>query len=100
MREYILLMHGDAENHGVSQDGDRWAKYLATLRESGVFDGGSSIGPGQRLKSGCAARPADTHIVGFIRIRAASLEEATRFLEGNPTYEAGGTVEIRELPRD
>jgi len=28
------------------------------------------------------------------------LAHAKVFLAGNPIYEAGGTVEIRELPRD
>ncbi len=43
---------------------------------------------------------AATHISGFIRIEADDLEHATRLLAGIPVYEAGGTVEIRELPRD
>jgi hypothetical protein len=30
---------------------------------------------------------------------AASLDEARKLLSGNPVFEAGGTVEIRELPR-
>jgi hypothetical protein len=32
-------------------------------------------------------------------VKAASLEEAKSLLAGNPHFEAGGTVEIRELPR-
>jgi len=38
-------------------------------------------------------------LAGFIRIEATDLAEARTLLAGNPTYEAGGTVEIRELPR-
>ena len=37
---------------------------------------------------------------GFIRVRAADIEAARHFLAGNPVYEGGGTVEIRELPVD
>jgi hypothetical protein len=37
---------------------------------------------------------------GFIRVRAEDLTAAKKFLIGNPIYEAGGTVEIRELLRD
>jgi hypothetical protein len=39
-------------------------------------------------------------VTGFLRIRAASLDEAASFLAGNPVFEAGGTVELRELPKD
>jgi hypothetical protein len=38
-------------------------------------------------------------LTGFIRVRAKSLEQAKALVAGNPLYEAGGTVEIRELPR-
>jgi len=39
------------------------------------------------------------HIGGFIRVMARDLAHARSLLPGNPVYEAGGTVEIRELPR-
>jgi hypothetical protein len=35
----------------------------------------------------------------YIRIEAANLAEAEALLDGNPVYEAGGTVEIRRLPQ-
>ncbi|GAB2877767.1 hypothetical protein GCM10027277_53920 [Pseudoduganella ginsengisoli] len=37
---------------------------------------------------------------GYIRIRAASMEATQAFLDGNPVYEGGGTVEVRELPSE
>jgi hypothetical protein len=48
-------------------------------------------------KSGTPA-PLAAHLGGFIRITARDLDHAQSFLDGNPVYEAGGTVEIRELP--
>ena len=39
------------------------------------------------------------HLAGFIRVGAPSLEQAKTLLNGNPVFESGGTVEIRELPR-
>jgi len=38
-------------------------------------------------------------LTGFIRVAADSLEDAQGLSAGNPVSEAGGTVEIRELPR-
>jgi hypothetical protein len=94
MADYIFLMHDDAAG-GAGLD---WERYLSRLREAGVFQGGSAIGEGQcERKSG--ATPAPTaHITGFIRVTAADIAHARLLLAGNPVFEAGGTVEIRELP--
>ena len=99
MNDYILLMHNDvpAEN---AASAEAWAGYLAGLRASGCFDGGSAIGGGVSVtKDGSPRRIAET-LGGYIRVRAGSLDEVRRYLRGNPVFEAGGTVEIRELPRD
>jgi hypothetical protein len=40
-----------------------------------------------------------THLTGYVRVSADSLAHAKSMVAGNPHFEAGGTVEIRELPR-
>jgi hypothetical protein len=97
MNDYVLLMHDDT--NGPENDA-MWGPYLGKLRASGAFDGGSSIGSGACFRKDGTARPVTGHLTGFLRVRATSLEDAQRFLVGNPVYEAGGTVEIRELPKD
>ena len=97
MKDFILLMHGDAQAHETSAD---WAAYLKTLRDSGVFEGGSAIGEGACFRRDGASPAITKHITGYLRVAAPSLADAKRFLAGNPVYEAGGTVEIRELPRN
>ncbi|CAN5158833.1 hypothetical protein BH11MYX1_BH11MYX1_02150 [soil metagenome] len=92
VNEYILLHHDDA----TAEAG--WNEYLAKLRASGQFDGGSSIGAGACFNKSGPAKPTSS-VVGFVRVRAESLDAARTFLAGNPVYEAGGTVEIRELPK-
>ncbi|OEZ59111.1 hypothetical protein [Duganella sp. HH105] len=94
MNEYIILMLDDAPGDA---NGD-WDGYIARLRQTGQFDGGSSIGSGQRLKKGQPEQAAGLGVTGFIRVRAASIDDAKLLLAGNPDYEAGGSVEIRELP--
>ncbi len=93
MPDYIFLMHNDAKSNGD------WGPYLGKLKASGNFQGGSAIGAGVcARKSG--EQPAITgHLSGFIRVSANSIDEARTLLAGNPVFEAGGTVEIRELPR-
>ena len=82
MNDYILFMHDDVVDAAIATDATRWGQYMSALRASGQFDGGSAIGKGMVFKKDCAGTAA-----------------AQKFLIGNPNYEAGGTVEIRELPR-
>ncbi len=97
MPDFLLLMHDDTAG---PETGAAWEAYLATLRQAGAFLGGSSIGEGTTLRRAGAAAPVSARLSGFIRIRAASIEAARGLVEGNPAYEAGGTIEIRELPED
>lgn len=98
MNEYLLLMHTDAPA-AAGDSVHTWPAYFELLRAADVFQGGSAIGDGICVAK--AGAPADIarHIGGYIRVRAQSLDAARALLIGNPVYEAGGTVEIRELPR-
>jgi hypothetical protein len=93
MPDYILFMHDDA-----AHPTEGWDAYLLRLREAGVFMGGSAIGGGLVARKTGTPAPLAAHLGGFIRITARDLDHAQSFLDGNPIYEAGGTVEIRELP--
>ena len=95
MNDYILLMHDDARD----QRSEDWQAYLEKLQRTGRFNGGSAIGSGECCNKLRSDRGISGHLSGYIRVQAESLDDAKRFLEGNPAYEAGGTVEIRELPR-
>jgi hypothetical protein len=95
MADFIFLMHDDAAG-GAGLD---WDPYLTRLREAGVFQGGSSIGDGACVRKAGATPDTTAHLSGFIRVTARDFAHAQSLLPGNPVYEAGGTVEIRELPR-
>lgn len=99
MLDFLLLMHRlpDAAADAALD----WGPYLASLQDAGRLRGGSAIGRGTCVrKAGTGTAPQITgHIVGYIRVAATDLEDALGALPGNPTFEAGGTVEIRELPR-
>lgn len=97
MRDYILLMHDDATE---AQTPEMWQAYFVSLNASGRFDGGSAIAGGESLRKMGAPAPLSDRLGGYIRIRAEDIEEAKAFLAGNPVYECGGTVEVRELPRE
>jgi hypothetical protein len=100
MHDYLLLMHNDVPADAITPDGDAWNRYMAALRLAGAFDGGSAIGSGVCLNKSGRAPAIAAHLTGYMRVQAESFEAACALVTGNPDYEAGGTVEVRELPRD
>lgn len=97
MPDFIFLMHDDV-TPGSADSG--WEAYFERLRAAGAFQGGSSIGGGECMRKDGKAPPIAKNFTGYIRITAKSLAEAKQLVTGNPIYEAGGTVEVRELPSD
>lgn len=96
MRDFILLMHSDAER---AESPEEWSTYFARLRASGRFQGGSAMGDGECLRKNGTPGPLHGLLVGYIRVLASDLNDAKSFVSGNPVFEAGGTVEVRELPK-
>jgi hypothetical protein len=96
LAEFILLMHSDYDLGGRTED---WQPYLDMLGSAGVLRGGSAIGPGLCVRRSDSLPDISRHLVGYVKIEALDLQHAQELVPGNPVYEAGGTVEIRELPR-
>jgi hypothetical protein len=94
MAEFIFLMHDDA-----IADETSWEPYLRRLQQDGFFEGGSAIGDGVCARKIGEPAGLTSHLAGYIRVNADDLDQAKSLLSGNPVFEAGGTVEIRELPR-
>jgi hypothetical protein len=99
MPDYLFLMHGDIPEAGNEGRSDDWGRYIGGLQAAGSFQGGSAIGAGVCARKSGALPCITRHLSGFIRVSARSLDEARMLLIGNPVFEAGGTVEIRALPR-
>lgn len=89
-----------ALGEGQGRPHEQWAAYFTERRAAAAFQGGSSIGSGVCVRKGGSPRDISRHIGGYIRVRAADLDAARALVAENPVYEAGGTVEIRELPKD
>lgn len=95
MAQFMLLMHNDYDMEGRSEN---WQQYLDGLASAGVLRGGSAMGAGVCMRRAADA-PANTrHLVGYVKLEVRDLGHARECVHGNPVYEAGGTVEIRELP--
>jgi hypothetical protein len=99
MNDYMLLMHEDSPETGDLRSRYDWQPYLDKLRKSGRLTGGSAIGTGICVSKSGETANITAHLSGFMRVQANSIAEVRKLLEGNPVYEAGGTVEIRELPK-
>lgn len=95
MRNFILLMHHDAVTESTPE---MWSSSFSFLRGRNVFEGGSSIGAGEAFRKDATPAHVSEYLSGYIRVQAESLSEARELLAGNPVFECGGTVEIRELP--
>jgi hypothetical protein len=97
VRDFIMLMHNDAASEPTPE---MWSLYFSFLGGRNVFEGGSSIGAGEAFRKHATPGKASQHLAGYIRVTAESMTEARELLAGNPVFECGGTVEIRELPRE
>jgi hypothetical protein len=98
MADYIFLTH-EHRSDSAADLADPWVGYIGRLQTAGCFDGGSAIGGGVCARKAGDPPPITRHLTGYIRVRAESLEAARGLLTGHPVFEAGGVVEIRELPR-
>lgn len=95
MTRYMTFMHGDAPGETSP---DHWDAFFARARESGMFIGGSALGPSQFV--GPAAEPACAHTVaGYMLFETDAYAELESLLQHHPVAMAGGTVEVRELVR-
>jgi len=98
MPDFLLLTHRHEDVRPADQD-HQWDAYLARLRAAGSLQGGSAIGDGICVRKDGEAPAITDHLTGFIRVGADDLDGACALLAGHPVFEAGGTVEIRALPR-
>ena len=95
LADFIFLMHGDYDLGGTAEN---WQPYLDKLSASGALRGGSAIGSGQCMRRSGSVPDISRQVVGYVKVEARDFDHARELVQGNPVYEAGGTVEIRELP--
>lgn len=97
MRRFMLLMYGDTTE---PEDDVAWGPYLEQLRETGRFEGGSSLRfvAADRISGSPVVQSPS--LVGYLVVQADGLDGARALLAGNPVHVAGGTVEFCELLED
>jgi hypothetical protein len=95
MNDYILFMHND----GGRVEPEEWTAYTGALIAKGMLRGGSAIGGGMSVSQNGESSNITAHITGYIKIEAGDIEQVKAIVADNPVFKAGGTVEIRELPK-
>jgi hypothetical protein len=100
MKEFLILNYNDVTDSQLANDPERWSNYVAMLRSRQALVDGSALGNGILCRIGQPDRTAVSGVDGVLRIRADSLAAARDCLQGNPTWDGGGTVEIREWVTD
>ncbi|MDX2204776.1 MAG: YciI family protein [Hyphomicrobiaceae bacterium] len=95
MAEFIFLMHADSDRADSPAE---WEAYLKRLVAEDALRAGSALGNGACLRKSGPVPDTSAHLTGYMKIEARDLAHARELVAGNPVYEAGGTVEIRELP--
>jgi len=109
MKEYILLFHGAVHDEKkipaevLRGKSSAWGEWIAYLQENGVFVGGTGFE--ERV---CRHRAAEDEIsweeidptdglVGYIRLKAADLDQLRALCRRYPDWDLHGWIEIREV---
>ena len=92
--QYLLLIHDNVTSASTDSD---WADFIAKAKETGMFRGGSELGPRVIVGPGKAV-PSSEHISGFMRFDADDKLRLLELLQSHPIVIHGGTVELIEMP--
>ena len=93
--EYILFIQSN--NHSQISE-QEWSEFFIGARQSGIFLGGSEIGP-PRQYGAAINTPITRDIGGFMRFEADVLRRLEALIKKHPVVLHGGSVELCEMPR-
>ena len=106
--QYILIVRSkekiDAPEEQIKANMQHWGAWMGELGKSGKIAGGYRPGTdglilkGKDKKEGAGAYAANGEVVSsFLIINAADMDEAKHIAAGCPTFELGGSVEVRPV---
>ena len=108
MTDFLFLFRGGMDPNPSPEDIQRsmqeWGRWIQGLAEAGKFKGGDPLERGGKVVAGTRKVITDGPFVeskevvgGYLLVSAASLDEATEMSRGCPIFEAGGSVEVRQI---
>jgi hypothetical protein len=111
MKEFLLLFRGgDTERKQLSPEQieahmKRWNEWIGSIAQKNILVGAQPLENGGKVLKGTSKKLTDGPFMegkeilgGYVLLKAATIEEATKIAEGCPNLEAEtGSVEIREI---
>ena len=107
MKEFLMIFRG-GENHSQSPDAmqahmQKWIDWIADLRKEEIYlggnpleDGGKTMHSPTEVTDGPFAGGKEL-VGGYVLFKANNLEHAVEISKDCPTFENGGTVEVRAI---
>ena len=93
--QYILLIENNAKSPTTQEE---WDRFFNTAKESGLFQGGSSMGKREIVGDADSAHSTD-FIGGFMTFETADKRQLLNLLEKHPVALHGGSMHLCEMPK-
>ena len=108
MEKFMLIFHGgigpDSSPEEMQANMNKWMAWVDKLAQSGKYAGGEALHRGGKLVKGNVNTVTDGPFTegkevvgGYFIVNAGSYEEAIALCADYPDYEAGGSIQVRQV---
>ncbi len=108
MEKFMLIFHGgispDSSPEEMQANMGKWMAWVDELVKSGTYASGEALIPGGKLVKGSASGVTDGPytegkevVGGYFIVNAASYDDAVALCAGYPDFDAGGSVQVRQV---
>jgi hypothetical protein len=108
MEKFIFLFRGGMDqnlsNEAMQASMQKWNTWMGELGKKGLLLAGEPLEAPGKVLSGTKKTLTDGPFAeakevvgGYLVVNAATLDQATEIAKGCPIFEAGGSVEIRQV---
>ena len=108
MEKFMLIFHGGSSllksPEAMQANMGKWMAWIDKLKTTDQYVAGEPLLPGGKLISGKNKNVTDGPytegkevVGGFFIIKAADINEAVEISKDCPDYEAGGSVQVRQV---
>ena len=109
MEKFMLIFQGGRMNGGSPEEMQahmgKWMAWIDRLSKSNQYVAGEPLLPGGKLVSGTGGKTVTDGpytegkevVGGFFIINAKDMDDAVNIARDSPSYEVGGTVQVRQV---
>jgi hypothetical protein len=110
MEKFMLIFHGgmdrsEASPETLQKQMGKWMAWIEKLNKEGKYLAGEPLVPGGKLVTGKKTVTDGPYtegkevVGGFFLIQANNIEEAIKICEDYPSFETGGTIQVRQVAK-